>query len=109
MNDQEFLDRAERLLRSIEQACDAFNENTDVDLDNQRVGNMVTITFANRSQIVVNLQKPLHEVWLASRDGGYHFIWGGALWQDTKSGADFFSTLSRCASAQAGVALSFQH
>jgi CyaY protein len=44
-------------------------------VDNQRVGGMVTLTFANRSQIVINLQKPLHEIWLAARQGGYHFKW----------------------------------
>lgn len=107
MNDVEFLDCAESLLRSVEQACDGLNESSDVDLDNQRVGSMVTITFPNRSQIVVNLQKPLHEVWLAARDGGYHFTWKGGAWLDTKSGAEFFSTLTRCASAQAGLALKF--
>ncbi len=28
---------------------------------------MVTLTFANRSQIIVNLQKPLQEIWMAAR------------------------------------------
>lgn len=107
MNDLEYLDRAERLLRAVEQGCDQLNETTEADLDNQRVGGMVTITFANRSQIVVNLQKPLQEVWLAARDGGYHFVWRDTAWQDTKSGAEFFATLSRCASAQSGLPLAF--
>jgi CyaY protein len=56
MNDLEFLDLAEAALRSIELSCDRLNERTDADLDNQRVGGMVTITFANRSQIVVGGQ-----------------------------------------------------
>lgn len=107
MTDNEFLDRAERLLQAIEQACDQINETTDADLDNQRVGGMVTISFANRSQIVVNLQKPLHEVWMAARDGGYHFKWHDGTWQDTKGGGEFFSMLTRSASAQAGMALRF--
>lgn len=107
MTDNEFLDRAERLLRSVEQACDRINEETDADLDNQRVGGMVTISFANRSQIVVNLQKPLHEVWMAARDGGYHFKWQDGAWQDTKGSGEFFAMLTRSASAQAGVALRF--
>lgn len=107
MTDNEFLDRAERLLQTIEHVCDHINETTDADLDNQRVGGMVTISFANRSQIVVNLQKPLHEVWMAARDGGYHFKWADGVWQDTKGSGEFFVMLSRSASAQAGVALRF--
>jgi CyaY protein len=43
-----------------------INDDTDADVDNQRTGGMVTLVFANRSQIVVNLQKPLHEVWMAA-------------------------------------------
>lgn len=107
MTDKEFLDRAELLLQAVEQACDRINEETDADLDNQRVGGMVTISFANGSQIVVNLQKPLHEVWMAARDGGYHFKWLDGAWQDTKGGGEFFAMLTRSASAQAGESLCF--
>ncbi len=107
MTDSEFMDRAEQLLREVEQACDRINDELDADLDNQRVGGMVTITFVNRSQIVVNLQKPLHEVWLAARDGGYHYRWVDGCWQDTKGQGEFFAMLSRSASAQAGNSLQF--
>ena len=60
MTDLEFLDHAERLLQAVELACDRMNDEADVDIDNQRVGGMITLTFANRSQIIINLQKPLH-------------------------------------------------
>ena len=108
MTDIEFMDRAEKLLMAIEQRCDEINENTDADLDSQRSGGMVTITFANRSQIVINLQKPLHEVWMAAQSGGYHYKFDGSAWRDTKGGAEFFAELSRDASAQSGMALTFQ-
>ena len=62
MNDLQYLDLAEQLLRRLEQQCDQINEGTDADIDNQRVGGMVTLVFPDRSQIVVNLQKPLHEI-----------------------------------------------
>ena len=107
MTDLEFMDRAESLLKSIESTCDRFNDQTDADIDNQRVGGMITLTFENRSQIVVNLQKPLHEVWLAARSGGYHFKYDGTQWLDTKGQGEFFSVLSRDASTQALVTLDF--
>ena len=88
-------------------ARDAINDATDADLDNQRVGGMVTMTFSNGSQIIVNLQKPLQEVWLAARSGGYHFQFDGERWMDTKGAGDFFTCLSADASAQAGQNLSF--
>lgn len=107
MTDLEFMDRAERLLLAVEQTCDRLNEETDADLDAQRSGGMVTLTFANRSQIVINLQKPLHEVWMAAQSGGYHYRFDGQQWMDTKGAGEFFAALSRAASAQSGQALQF--
>ena len=107
MTDLEFLDRAEAALQAIELACDRINENSDADVDNQRTGGMVTLAFANRSQIVVNLQKPLHEIWMAARSGGYHYKWDGEAWLDTKGQGELFAQLTRCASEQAGQALVF--
>ena len=107
MTDLEYLDRAEAVLQAIELACDRINDDTDADIDNQRVGGMITLVFANRSQIVINLQKPLHEIWMAARSGGYHYKFDGQNWMDTKGAGEFFAHLSREASQQAGEALLF--
>jgi CyaY protein len=107
MTDTEYQDRAEALLRAIELACDRINDTTDADLDNQRVGGMITVTFANGSQIIVNLQKPLHEVWMAARAGGFHFKHDGEHWMDTRQQGEFFALLSGFASEQAGLPLRF--
>lgn len=107
MTDLEYMDQAEALLARIEACCDRINEQTDADIDNQRVGGMVTITFAAGSQIIVNLQKPLQEVWMAARAGGFHYKFDGQRWMDTKGGGEFFANLSRYASEQAGQPLTF--
>jgi len=107
MTDLEFLDQAEQLLSAVEQACDRINDESEADIDNQRTGGMITLTFANRSQIILNLQKPLHEVWMAARSGGYHYRFGEGAWQDTKGQGEFFASLSRYASEQAGMRLVF--
>lgn len=107
MTDTDYLNRAEALLRAIELSCDRINDSSDADIDNQRVGGMVTLTFANRSQVIVNLQKPLQEVWMAARSGGFHYRWDGQTWRDTKGAGEFFADLSRCASEQSGEALNF--
>lgn len=107
MTDLEYQDRAEALLKAVELACDRINEDSDADVDNQRVGGMITLTFPNRSQIVINLQKPLHEVWLAARAGGFHYKHDGQIWADTKGNGEFFENLSRYASEQAGQPLRF--
>jgi CyaY protein len=107
MTDLEFLDQAEALLKAVEACCDRMNDESDADIDNQRVGAMVTLGFANKSQIVINLQKPLHEVWMAAKAGGYHYRFANGRWQDSKGQGEFFEQLTRQASSQSGLALQF--
>ncbi len=107
MTDSEFMDHAENLLKAVEASCDRINDENRADIDNQRVGGMVTLVFSNQSQIVINLQKPLHEIWMAAKSGGYHYKYDGREWMDTKGQGEFFANLSRFASEQAGCVISF--
>ena len=107
MSETEYMDRAEALLRAVEQACDRINDQSDADIDNQRVGGMITLTLPNRSQIIINLQKPLQEVWMAAKAGGFHYRFDGQVWRDTKAGTEFFADLNRFASDQTGARLRF--
>ena len=107
MTDLEFMDHAEQLLLAVEKCCDRINDTTDADVDSQRSGGMITLTFPNRTQIIINQQKPLHEIWMAAKSGGYHYRLDGGQWLDTKGAGEFFAHLSRDASAQSGLALQF--
>lgn len=107
MTDLEYMDRAETVLSAIEAACDRINDETDADIDNQRVGGMITLVFRNKSQIVINLQKPLHEIWMAAKAGGFHYKFDGQCWMDTKGAGELLAHLSKEASAQSGQALDF--
>ncbi len=107
MTDLEFLHQAETLLKAVELHCDRINDESDVDIDNQRVGSMITLTFTNKSQIIINLQKPIQEVWLAARSGGYHYRFDGCTWTNTKGGAEFWSQLTQDACVQCAHAVRF--
>ena len=106
MTDLEYLNYAEALLKAVEADCDRINDETEADIDNQRVGGMITLTFSNRSQIIINLQKPLQEVWMAARSGGFHYKFNSA-WRNTRDDSEFFLDLTRYASEQSGLALTF--
>lgn len=108
MTDLEYQDLAESALRAIELACDRINDETDADIDNQRTGGMITLTFSNRSQIIINLQKPLQEIWMAAKAGGFHYRFNRTHWADTRDSSEFFANLSRNASEQAGLPLLFK-
>jgi CyaY protein len=105
MTDLEYLNQAEQTLSKIEHVCDQLNDAFDLDVDNQRNGGMLTLTFGNRSQIIINLQKPLHEIWVAAQTGGYHFKWSGTQWLDTKVQTELFTLLGQCMRVHAGDAL----
>lgn len=107
MTDLEYLDHAETALKAVELACDRINDETDADVDNQRTGGMITLTFANRTQIIINLQKPIQEIWMAAKAGGFHYKCVDGLWLDTKASTEFFADLSRYASEQSGQTLVF--
>lgn len=107
MTDLQYQNQAESVLKAVEQACDRLNDESDVDIDNQRTGGMITLTFSNHSQIIINLQKPLQEIWMAARAGGFHYKFNDGQWLDTKDGREFFANLSRYASEQAGQPLVF--
>ena len=68
---------------------------------------MLTLVFANRSQIIGHPPRPLHEVWLAAKSGGYRYRVGGAQWMDSQGQGEFYAQLSRDSSVQAGMALEF--
>jgi CyaY protein len=108
MTDLQYQDLAESALKAIEIACDRLNDELDVDIDNQRSGGMITLVFANRSQIIINLQKPLKEIWMAAKAGGFHYKYSNGQWTDTKDSSEFFTALSRYASEQTGQPLVFK-
>lgn len=98
MTEQEFLDACERVLDDVEDAIDACG----VDADTQRSGNVLEIELENGTKIIVSGNAPVQQVWLAARSGGFHFRHDDGRWIDTRSGEEFFESLSRCVSQQSG-------
>ena len=95
-------------LSRIEATLDRWLEEDVVDIDAARTGGMLTLTLPNRSQLIVNAQPPLHELWLAARRGRFHFrLDGQGAWRDTKTGDEFFALLSACACEQSVPGLVF--
>ena len=107
LSDAEYLAKTHAVLSGIEACADRWLDEDLIDIDTQRNGGLLELTFPNRSKIIINTQPPLHELWLASKAGGYHFAYRDGRWLDTREGTEFFALLAREASAQAGVALNF--
>jgi CyaY protein len=107
LSDAEYQRLTEAVLARIEATADAWLQADLFDIDTQRTGGLLELVFPDDSRIVINTQPPLHELWLAARAGGYHFRHVAGRWLDTREGSEFFTLLSKLASAQASRALHF--
>ena len=88
MNVAEFHQNIEQVWQKIEETL----ENQDCDVDCETQGSVFTITFDDRSQIVINKQEPLLELWLASRLGGFHFAYKNNDWVANEKITFYFIT-----------------
>ena len=95
------------LLARIEAAADRWLQEDLIDIDTQRTGGLLELSFPDGSKIIINTQPPLHEVWLAARDGGFHYRWAAGQWVNTRDSSEFVQALSQHASAQGGMPLQF--
>ena len=107
LTDSEYDARTSAVLASVEASVDAWLQDDVVDIDTNRTGGLLEMSFPNGSVIVLNTQPPLHELWLAARSGGFHYKYLGGAWRDTRDGRELFEALSACASEQAGQPLRF--
>lgn len=106
MTESEFLALADSTLNTIEAALEQATDDTDLDVECSRSGNVLEIEcISSASKIIVNSQAPMQELWLAAKSGGYHYKYDGARWISTRDGSELFATLSAAVSQQAGVAV----
>lgn len=76
------------------------------DVEAYAAGDVLTITFRDRSKCVVNTQRPTRQVWLAARSRAWHFNYDEATgrWIDDKGrGDELFATLGDVIKTTAGV------
>ena len=81
-NDTEFLTQANAKIEA-KSLFDKYGDPTK----------LLTIELDDGQQVVVNIQTPMHEIWVASRFGGLHFHQKGGAWRDTRSDKTLDETL----------------
>lgn len=84
--DSEFIQLASALLSQLDEKLDAFFNDNDIDGDIERSGGVLTAKLPSKQVIVINLQSPMAQVWLASPLGAYHYAYQNGGWQDTRGG-----------------------
>lgn len=90
---------------AVEDAFDA----TDLDVDLENSGGVLTVRFDNGSQLIFSRQEPLRQLWLAARSGGFHFDYDEAAgtWICAGNGEALPAMLTRLSGEQGGAAVDF--
>ena len=108
MKDSEYSQRVNDILLAIEEAIDASGQ----DIDYETAAGILSLTIeANGSQIIINRQAPVQQLWMATRRNGLHFDWsdevnGWVLDSDGKSG--FVELLNQALVEQGAEALDLE-
>lgn len=105
MNDSQYNLIAEDLLLKIEDAIEEISDNAAEEIDYESVSGLLTLTFVNQTKIIINKQAPLHEIWVATKFNGHHFVYENEQWFDKRSGDEFWQFLSAAVSKQAGFSV----
>jgi CyaY protein len=103
MTESEFNRRIDDTLLAIEEAVDA----SGAEIDYENVGGVLTLTLENGTQVIVNRQTPVRQLWVAARSGGFHFEFDNNCdeWHRVSDQAELFAVLSEVITAQGGEAV----
>lgn len=94
---------ADAALERITQAID----NADLDLDYEQSGNVLELECADDSQIIINKQEAMSQIWVATKFGGYHFSYEEGQWLDDRSGEELYGFLAGAVAKQGGESIQF--
>ena len=99
MDESEFNQHVDDILVQIEDAI----EDSGADIDYETAGGILTLSFENDSKIIINRQTPVRQIWVATRQGGYHFVYheDTDLWHLEGGDEELFAALSRFCTDQA--------
>ncbi len=91
MNETEFHQLADTQMEFIEEMIDE----SGADIDYEVTGNVMTLDFEDRSQVIINRQEPMKEIWLASKSGGFHFQYVNQRWVCSKTGLELIEMVKQ--------------
>jgi CyaY protein len=105
MDDSAYQHLADKAFRRIE---DAFKDVDAEDVDCERAGDVLTLTFKGNKRCVINTQRPTHQIWLAANARAWHFSYDAAreTWVDDKRPeVELFPTLVDVVRQGSGVGI----
>ncbi|WP_370262830.1 iron donor protein CyaY [Limnobacter sp.] len=103
MTDSEFHAVVDATLVQVEEYIETLVDSLDIDADSSRSGNVLTLDFEDKGKMILNSQVANHELWLAAKSGGFHYVHKDGQWVDTRSKTPFADHFVALLSGQLGV------
>lgn len=87
----------------IDRSLEALDPD-DVEVD--RGGGYLTLTFRDGSKCVISTQRPVREIWMAADQTAWHFSFdpSNEKWMANKTGEELFATVERLVNRKLGKA-----
>jgi CyaY protein len=107
MDESTYQTLADEAMHRIEEA---FKDIDPDDVDCERAGDVLTLTFKGGKRCVVNTQRPTRQLWLAANARAWHFSYDGTskTWLDDKGRTvELFEQIRQVTKDSAGVEVSF--
>ena len=108
MGGADFYKHYEATLLAIENAVEAAVNEGDVEMDYETVNDILTLTCADDSTIIITPQSATSQLWLAARSGGFHFDLANGRWTCKTDGELLADKLAAICSAQGGLDVVFE-
>ena len=103
MDDKTYAHLADDALKHIESMLELVDAD-DVDLE--RAGDVITLTFRDKKKCVINTQRPTRQLWLAANARAWHFAYDepSKKWVDEKgTGIELFAQIASIVKTGAGI------
>jgi len=103
VDDSTYQKLADAALKKLEGLLDDVDAD---DVDVERAGDVLTLTFKNTKKCVINTQRPTRQIWLAADARAWHFGWdaGAERWVDDKGqGIELIDRVRAIVEEQSGI------
>lgn len=95
----------DHLFLKIEDNLNLYSNDVEIDYEIQNY--VITITFINKSLIIINKQELLRQVWLATSKNGYHFNYKDHQWICNRTKRNFWDVFQHACSIQSKKTIVF--
>ena len=97
----------QRVADTFRRVLDLFEDVDPQEADVETSGDVVRIDLPGGKRVVLNTQRPVHQIWLAGAQSAWHFDYDEPQqrWLDDKGRGELFAILTRTVQEMGGPSL----